>query len=74
MIFTQKLCFSNRKVGRLRMVKIGGKTETAAKISITKNHVGARHCRKPLGRSVRQSFNKQELSNFYQFGYSTAFV
>ena len=38
------------------------------------NHEGARHCRKPLGRSVRQSFNKQELSNFYQFGYSTAFV
>ena len=29
------------------------------------NHVGARHCRKPLGRSVRQSFNKQEPSNFY---------
>ena len=36
MIFTQKLYFSNRKVSRLRMVKIGGKTETAAKISITK--------------------------------------
>jgi hypothetical protein len=29
------------------------------------NHEGARHCRKPLGRSVRQSFNKQEPSNFY---------
>ena len=22
------------------------------------NHVGARHCQKPLGRSVEQSFNK----------------
>ena len=31
------------------------------------NHEGARHCRKPLGRSVRQSFNKQELSNFYYY-------
>ena len=35
MLFTQKLYLSNRKVSRLRKVKIGGKTETAAKISIT---------------------------------------
>ena len=26
--------------------------------SRNKNHEGARHCRKPLGRSVVQSFNK----------------
>ena len=36
MIFTQKLYFPNRKVSRLSMVKIGGKTETAAEVSITK--------------------------------------
>ena len=29
------------------------------------NHVGARLCRKPLGRSVGQSYNKQEPTNFY---------
>ena len=29
------------------------------------NHVGARHCRKPLGRSVSQPFSKQKPSNFY---------
>ena len=32
---------------------------------ITKKHVGDRDCQKPLGRSVRESFNKQEPSNFY---------
>ena len=29
------------------------------------NHEGARHCRKPLGRSVSQPFSKQDPSNFY---------
>ena len=29
------------------------------------NHVRARHCRKPLGRSVCQPFSKQKPSNFY---------
>ena len=29
------------------------------------NHVGAQHCRKPLGQSVGQSINKQEPSFLY---------
>ena len=42
------------------------------------NHKGARHCRKPLGRSIRQSFKKSQLISttvkWDQFGCSQIFL